>query len=161
MQCYFATREEKEMPTKTDTKGHEAQIRELIDDWADAVRAKDVDRLMSHYSENIVWFDLAPPLQYQGADALRKTLQSWFSTFRGPVALEIRSLDITAGEKVAFSRSLNRMTGSRTNGEEMDVWVRATVCYSRIAGEWVITHEHTSVPFYMDGSDRAALDLKP
>ncbi|RPI29753.1 MAG: DUF4440 domain-containing protein [Acidobacteria bacterium] len=149
------------MPTKTDTKGHEAQIRELIDDWADALRAKDVDRLMSHYSANIVSFDLAPPLQYQGADSLRKSLQTWFSTFRGPVGFEIRGLDITADEAVAFSRSLNRITGSRTNGEETDVWVRATVCYSRSAGKWVITHEHTSVPLYMDGSEKAALDLKP
>jgi hypothetical protein len=25
----------------------------------------------------------------------------------------------------------------------------------------MVTHEHVSVPFYMDGSDKAALDLKP
>lgn len=24
-----------------------------------------------------------------------------------------------------------------------------------------ITHEHNSTPFYMDGSDKAALDLQP
>jgi ketosteroid isomerase-like protein len=28
-------------------------------------------------------------------------------------------------------------------------------------GEWLVTHEHVSVPFYMDGSLRAAVDLKP
>jgi PhnB protein len=28
-------------------------------------------------------------------------------------------------------------------------------------GEWSIVHEHESVPFLMDGSDKAALDLKP
>jgi len=149
------------MTTKSVSKNEEAQIRELIDDWAEALRARDVDGLMSQYATNIVSFDLAPPLQYEGVDALRKNLEAWFSTFRGPVGFEIRGLDITASEAVAFSRSLNRITGSRTNGEETDVWVRATVCYSRINGKWLITHEHTSVPFYMDGSDRAAVDLKP
>jgi ketosteroid isomerase-like protein len=39
--------------------------------------------------------------------------------------------------------------------------VRATVCYRRIDGKWMVTHEHLSVPFYMDGSFRAAVDLKP
>jgi PhnB protein len=43
----------------------------------------------------------------------------------------------------------------------MDIWIRATVCLRRIEGEWKIAHEHTSVPFYMDGSARAAVDLKP
>ncbi|WP_446719495.1 hypothetical protein [Inquilinus sp. OTU3971] len=31
----------------------------------------------------------------------------------------------------------------------------------RAADGWVIVHEHESVPFYMDGSLRAAVDLKP
>jgi ketosteroid isomerase-like protein len=62
---------------------------------------------------------------------------------------------------VGFSHSLNRIRGKRTNGEETDVWVRATVGYHKINGKWMISHEHLSVPFYMDGSVRAAVDLKP
>jgi ketosteroid isomerase-like protein len=39
--------------------------------------------------------------------------------------------------------------------------VRATICYRKIDGKWMVTHEHVSVPFYMDGTYRAAVDLKP
>jgi ketosteroid isomerase-like protein len=39
--------------------------------------------------------------------------------------------------------------------------VRATIGCRKVGNTWLITHEHASVPFYMDGSDRAALDLKP
>jgi PhnB protein len=39
--------------------------------------------------------------------------------------------------------------------------VRATVGLRKIDGKWSIVHEHLSVPFYMDGSYRAAVDLKP
>ena len=38
---------------------------------------------------------------------------------------------------------------------------RMTACYRKISGRWLITHEHVSVPFYMDGSYKAAVDLKP
>lgn len=62
---------------------------------------------------------------------------------------------------MAFSYSLNRLTGKRTTGEEVDVWVRATVCFRKIDGQWKVAHEHVSVPFYMDGSFRAAVDLTP
>ena len=106
-------------------------------------------------------FDLAPPLQYAGAAALKKSLEAWFPTFRGPVGYELRDLRITTGDDVALCRSLNRISGTRTDGEETDVRVRATVGLRRIDGKWKVTHEHASVPFYMDGSYRAAVDLKP
>ena len=70
-------------------------------------------------------------------------------------------MDITAGEDVGFSRSLNRIAGTRADGAPTDLWMRATLCFRKIDGEWKVAHEHDSVPFYMDGSAKAALDLKP
>jgi ketosteroid isomerase-like protein len=113
----------------------EAQIRALIDEWAKAIAAKNIDAVMSHYAADIVTFDLAPPLQTTGADALKKSLQEWFPTFRGPVGYEIRDLCITTGDDVAFCRSLNRISGERTDGEETNVWVRATVGLRKIDGK--------------------------
>jgi ketosteroid isomerase-like protein len=40
----------------------EAQIRALVDDWARAIRAKDVDGVLRHYAPDLVHFSLAPPL---------------------------------------------------------------------------------------------------
>ena len=145
----------------SDRAADEAQIRALIDDWTRAVRAKDVHGVVSHYAADVVAFDLAPPLQYTGADALRRSLEAWFPTFEGPVGFEVRDLCVTTGEDVAFCRSLNRISGTRTNGEETDVWVRATVGLRKSHGRWKVTHEHASVPFYMDGSYKAAVDLNP
>jgi uncharacterized protein (TIGR02246 family) len=139
----------------------EAEIRQLIDNWAKALRAKDIDGLMSNYAPEMVLFDLAPPLQYKGAEAYRKSWEEWLPTFQGPVGYEIRDLSITTGDDVACCHSLNRISGTRTNGEKTDTWVRATVCYRKIDGTWMVTHEHVSVPFYMDGTYRAAVDLKP
>ena len=42
---------------------NEARIRERLEDWAKAVRAKDIERVISHYAPDILLFDLAPPLQ--------------------------------------------------------------------------------------------------
>ena len=137
----------------------QARIRALIDDWAKAMRAKDVDGVMSHYAADSVTFDLAPPLISAAANA--KGLGAWFSTWRGPLGHDIRDLNITAGDDVAFYHSLNRLSGTTTDGEKADVWFRLTLCFRKIGGEWRITHQHESVPFYMDGSYRAAVDLRP
>jgi uncharacterized protein (TIGR02246 family) len=137
------------------------RVRQLIQDWATAIRAKDLDRAMSYYAPSVVSFDLAPPLQYAGADAIRKGLAQWFPTWAGAIGYEIRDLSVTVGGDVAFCRSLNHMTGKRTDGTETDVWVRATTGCQKVDGRWRIVHEHASVPLYMDGGTRAALDLKP
>jgi uncharacterized protein (TIGR02246 family) len=149
------------MTPQSSNPNDEAQIRTLIEGWAKAISAKDVNAVMSHCAADIVTFDLAPPLQTTGADALEKSLEAWFPTFRGPVGYEIRELCITTGEDVAFCCSLNRISGARSDGTETDVWVRATVGLRKIDGKWLIVHAHESVPFYMDGSYRAAVDLEP
>jgi PhnB protein len=137
----------------------EAEIRALINGWARAMRAKDVDGVMSHYAPDSVTSDLAPPLISKGADA--NGLQAWFSTWQGPIGYEIRDLNLTAGDDAAFCHTLIRLRGTKTDGEKADVWFRLTLCFRKIAGGWRIAQQHESVPFYMDGSYRAAGDLEP
>ena len=117
---------------------------------------------MSHYAADNVMFVMAPPLQYTpGNSPGKQGVEEWFATWDGPLGYEIRDLKITASDDVAFSHSLNRMSGTKTDGEKVDMWLRATLCFRKIGGQWKIAHEHESVPFYMDGSYKAAVDLKP
>jgi ketosteroid isomerase-like protein len=137
----------------------EAQIRAVIEEWADALRNKNADGVLSHYAPNLVHFSLAPPLLSTASNA--KGLNAWFASWQGPIGYEIRDLSIKVGGDVAFSHSVNRMHGTKIDGSNGDFWFRHTFCFQRINGEWKISHEHESVPFYMDGSFRAAVDLKP
>jgi ketosteroid isomerase-like protein len=66
------------------------------------------------------------------------------------VRFELHDLSITVGEGAAFATSLNHITGMRTSGEQADVWVRATIGFAKKDRGWKATHEHFSVPFYMD-----------
>lgn len=136
------------------------RIRQLISRWTEAFRCRDVDALMAACAPEFVSFDLAPPLSHSVAD-YREGMQQWFASFASPIVCDVTQLEITSADGVAFSRSFNRLTGRKSSGEEMDLWVRATICYRRIGGEWKVAHEHISVPFYMDGSFRAAVDLYP
>jgi ketosteroid isomerase-like protein len=135
-------------------------VGDCIESWSRSLRAKDLDGVMSHYVEGALAFDLAPPLQHRG-DEIRKGLEAWFPTWDGPIGYELRDLVVAATSEIAFAHGLARLTGMRTDGERTDVWFRTTVCLSRLGAEWKIVHEHSSVPFYMDGSYRAAVDLHP
>jgi ketosteroid isomerase-like protein len=141
----------------------EAEIRQLLAGQETAMRKGDVEWLVGWYTPDVVTFTLAPPLMQTGARARdADALRTWFGTFDGPVDYEIRDLDVTCNGDIAFCHSLNRLSATPVGmTEHFDLWFRATVCLRKINGRWLVAHEHTSTPFYMDGSFQAALDLTP
>ena len=148
------------MTTHQSTASDEAQLRQLIEQWTQALYAKDLNTLMSYYAPDILTFDILPPLQYQGVEAYRKNFEAWFAGVQGPIEYETRDLRIVTSEEVAFCHSLNRVRSTRTTGETTETWVRVTVGFRKIGGTWRITHEHVSVPCDMETS-QALLDLQP
>ncbi len=139
----------------------DAQIRAIIEDYSEGLRNKDADRCVSHYADDIVQFDLAPPLVNRGKETARRNLAEWFRTFAGPIDVETAGLEISAGTDAAFAYCLNHISGKSITGQKNDHWVRISIGFQNRSGKWLVTHEHVSVPFYMDGSFKAAVDLKP
>jgi ketosteroid isomerase-like protein len=148
------------MTTESHWAAHETQIRALIDDRTKAVRAKDSVGATSGIASGIVTFDVVNPLQHIGSDASRKRAEEWFSSFEGPISREIKDLDITVGDDVAFSHGLSHVSATKADGGQLDMWWRTTLCFRKIDGKWMVTHEHNSVPFDPK-SGKASLDLKP
>jgi PhnB protein len=125
----------------------ETAVRAVIDDWVEALRAKDAD------------VALAPPLQQEGSD--RDALAAWFGGWDGPLGYELHDHRVVVGDAVAVSHSLNHLRATATDGTRSDLWFRQTICLERAGGDWKITHEHESVPLAMDGSGRAEVALEP
>jgi ketosteroid isomerase-like protein len=135
-------------------------IRALIEGVHRAHYNKDAAAIVAPYSEDAAVFDLAPPLSHRGMNQREK--QSWLDTWDGPIKRESCDFKITVSGDFAFCHGYYRLGGApKSAGRTIDFWTRATVCLARSACEWRIVHEHTSVPFYMDGSLRPAFDLKP
>ncbi len=108
----------------------------------------------------LVAYDIVPPLRYVGADAYRKPWEEVFSSFQGPIDYESHDLSITVGDDVAFTHSLNRISGTMNTGHKTDLWVRYTACLQKINGKWLIVHTQVSVPVDLE-TGRAVLSLKP
>jgi PhnB protein len=151
-------RKERDMTSHGNSTGI-AEIDQTIEGWARALRAKDAAVVISYGTEDYVLFSLAPPLQVETREP--KGLEAWFATWVGPIGYERHQVTIAAGPDLAFAHSLNRMTGIKTDGAKPDLWFRQTLCLRKVDGRWKIAHQHDSVPFHMDGSFRAAVDLRP
>ena len=148
------------MSVEEHKKNDEAEIKRVIEGYVEALRAKDIDGVMSMYAPEIVTFDVVPPLQYVGADAMRKRWEEVFSLLQGPFGYEIADLSITVGEDMAFTHSFNRTSATLPTGQQIGTWVRSTACWRKIGGQWLIVHDQISVPVDLQ-TGRAVLDLKP
>lgn len=62
---------------------------------------------------------------------------------------------------VAFATALTHLSGEKHDGQKAALWYRLTLGLTRTDRGWKIAHQHESVPFYMDGSFKAAIDLDP
>ena len=148
------------MTVEDNKQNDEAEIKRVIEGGVEAIRDKNIEDVMSLYAQEVVSFDIVPPLRYVGADAYRKRWEETFSSFQGPIGYEIHDLNITVGDDVAFGHSLNRISGTMNNGQKTDLWLRSTACFRKINGKWLIVHTHVSVPVDLEHG-KAVLDLKP
>jgi ketosteroid isomerase-like protein len=138
----------------------QASILALIEERRKAHHDKDAAGIAAPYAPDATIYDLAPPLAHHGIDLKEK--QAWLDTWDGPIDLESRDFNVTVSGDYAFCHGYIQMTGSpKAASRQVSFWMRSTICLHREPDSWKIVHEHTSVPFYMDGSLRPAFDLRP
>lgn len=138
----------------------EAEIRQIIELRADAVRRGKVEAMSADVADDVTVFDLVVPLRRVGKAASSARAAEWVASYEGPVGWESRDVQVFADGDVACSHSLSHVTGTLKTGTEVDMWFRTTLGLQRRSGQWLIVHEHSSSPFDPE-TGQASLGLKP
>jgi ketosteroid isomerase-like protein len=133
--------------TSSSSSNSVAEIQRLMDDWRNALTAKDLDRLIQHYDPAVRFFDAVPPYEHHGVTAYRRTWENMMPYLPETLGSEVRELEITAEGNIAFASCLQRLTNRKTNEAATCGWVRVTLCFQRKNDRWQVVHEHVSVPF--------------
>jgi ketosteroid isomerase-like protein len=140
----------------------EVQIREVIEGRAATVQTGDVKAVLAYSAPEVVLYSLAPPLRQSDDARDPGPLEAWIATFEAPPRRTVSRLEIVAEAGVAYATSIDSLTAvPKGQTEPFTLWFRVTLGLRKIDGRWQITHEHQSVPFEMDGSFRASVDLTP
>jgi ketosteroid isomerase-like protein len=108
----------------------ETQINALIEAWADAVRRHDLSGILAHHEQDIVMFDVPPPLQSRGMDEYKKTWDLFLRYHKPSQAFDIEELAITAGEDVAFAVAIVRCGSGTFSGPPEEAGIRQA-CVSK------------------------------
>jgi uncharacterized protein (TIGR02246 family) len=124
-----------------------AQIRALIERWAKAVHQGDLEGVLADHADDIVMFDVPPPDDgVRGIAAYRETWPPFFVWQRQGASFDVLSIEVTAGEDVAFAHALLRCGTAEELQRDPDNRLRLTVGLRKEVGRWVVAHEHHSFP---------------
>ena len=125
-------------------------MNEMLDRYAAAVHAKDVDAFLDLYADDVRTFDLWSVWSYDGKDALREMVEEWFGSPQTAdvVAVEFDEVRSEVGDDVAAVSAFTTFRGLSAEGEELrSMNNRLTWILRRESdGAWKIAHEHTSAP---------------
>jgi uncharacterized protein (TIGR02246 family) len=125
----------------------EQQIRALIERWAAAVHGGDMEGVLADRSDDIVMFDVPPPYEgVRGIAAYRETWPPFFEWQARGASFEIVSLEVTAGDEVAYAHALLRCGTPQELADNPANRLRLTLGLHKHEGRWVVAHEHHSFP---------------
>jgi uncharacterized protein (TIGR02246 family) len=123
------------------------QIRQLIERWVAAVHAGDLKTVLADHAEDIVMFDVPPPYEgVRGVDAYRDTWPPFFEWQSKGAEFELTSLDVVAGDTVAYAYALLRCGTPDELTNNPALRLRLTLGLRKENGRWVVAHEHHSFP---------------
>ncbi|HEY7422577.1 MAG TPA: SgcJ/EcaC family oxidoreductase [Gaiellaceae bacterium] len=123
---------------------------EMLDRYAAAVRAKDVDAFVGLYADDVRTFDLWSEWSYDGKDALRGMVAEWFGSLAEDeeVAVKFDEVRTQAGPDVAGVSAFTTFAAVAPDGTELRSMNNrlSWILRKDADGGWKIAHEHTSAP---------------
>jgi|SRR5882672_2488767 len=137
------------MPSIMKRAREDTSLHDRVESLAQAIRDKNIDAVMTHYAPDVVVYDVMSTQQVQGVAEYRKNFEKWFASIQGPIDYEMNDLRISMGENHAFCHCQSHIRGRKPNGEAADYRARVTACFQKANGQWLVSHEHVSVPMKM------------
>jgi uncharacterized protein (TIGR02246 family) len=132
---------------------------ELLDRYAAAACAKDVESFLDLYADDVRTFDLWGVWSYDGKAALRAMVEEWFGSLPDDETVAVKFDDVRAqtGDDLAAVSAFTTFAAETPDGTELrSMNNRLTWILRRDGDSWKIVHEHTSAP----AGDEGKVSLK-
>jgi ketosteroid isomerase-like protein len=130
----------------------EKSIARVLESYAAAVFARDVDAFMRLYDTGVRVFDAWGVWSYEGAAAWRTAVEGWFASLGSErVKVTFDEVQISEGREFAMLSAIVTYAGVSAEGEPLREMQNRLSWALRWAGHVPrIVHEHTSAPIAFD-----------
>ncbi|WP_283138345.1 YybH family protein [Rhizohabitans arisaemae] len=114
------------------------EVRTVVENWAQAIRAGDLDGMLANHTDDILMYDVIPPTRLRGTAGYRAQWELFFQySPGGDGSFDLIDLEVFADGSVAFCHAIVAI---------VDLRCRLTLGLRKSGGRWLIAHEHHSFP---------------
>ena len=137
-------------PAKTPKAARDdAEFRKLIEEYYAAWSQLNTDTPAKYYAKDadLVFYDIAP-MKYNGWKEYHDGVQKYFfdTATSAKLTPNMNDLKVTRRGDVAWTTLTFRLTSTLKAGGTTELNARHTAIWERRGGQWLIVHEHVSVP---------------
>jgi uncharacterized protein (TIGR02246 family) len=119
-----------------DTRAEADALRSIEGQWVAAIKAKDIDKIVSLYAPEAVAMDPNAAIS-AGHQAIRKAYESWLadSLVSRTLSETVEAVEVSASGDLAYTRGTNRYSQNAPKGivDYVGKWVSV---YKKIDGKW-------------------------
>ncbi len=99
---------------------------------------------MQYVDKDVVVYDLAPPMEYDGAEAVRAHMDEFFSHAKD-VKAEFVKIKILTDGKFGIVYGTQRFTWKDKEGKSGEGTFWVTDIFRKVGGQWKDIHTHVSL----------------
>ncbi len=123
------------------------ELQALVDERVRAIAARDAQYLADVQADDVLAFNVLPPLRLRGSAEVAEQTRAWFDGYASGPEYSVHDLQIDVDGGVGSTAFLYHVGGTLHSGDEISMWVRATLVWRRVDDGWRIVHDHESVPW--------------
>lgn len=130
------------------------EIKDVFQNYADAVYEQDVEKFLSGYAPDVHLFDCWSQWAYNGVEEWKPAVAEWFGGLKEQgLQLRVELHDESGSEnaEIAYKHCSVHFAAFDSDGQELRRMVnRFSFVLEKMEGSWRIVHEHSSLPISME-----------
>jgi ketosteroid isomerase-like protein len=141
-----------------DKRVEEEAINKIEDQWTEAIKAKDNEKILSFFAPEAIIMNANMPACI-GLAGIRRSQESWFSDttiIHNSFTSAIDTIEVSASGDLAYVRGNNKISIITPNGivEETDKWI---TIYRKIDMDWkaIVDIWNSDMPVSKEQSDKS------
>jgi len=147
---------------KIEIDGHQDIAEEVLSQiklWDAAIIGKEIDDLVEKCTHDVSMFDVST--QLEGIDAYKKEWEKFSPYFNENMQIMRRDMKIYTSEDLAVLHCHSKVENSKLKGKLQMPWCRTTLCLQKKNNQWLVVHQHISMPIDIMTGKAIVLKDKP
>ena len=134
------------------------EVIQHIYQWDKAIVENNIDALMQKCTTGFNLFDVSS--QLIGAAVYRQQWEKFSPCFNTNMKISRRSMKLYIAEDLAILHCYSRVENILQQHQSMP-WCRTTLCVQKQDGQWLIAHQHISLPVNLSSGNVIMIDEIP